>query len=95
MKKLGHKLPLTTTEIRLPGAGPEAGSPDFANTAGSKIPLNPPLAKGDFPKNSAKFPPLIKGGRGDFYQSSNQPEDNPLVDIIPDFAKYANVSPLY
>ena len=31
-----------------------------------KIPLNPPLTKGDFLGNSVKFPPLTKGGREDF-----------------------------
>jgi hypothetical protein len=28
----------------------------------SQIPLNPPLAKGDFTSNSLKFPPFSKGG---------------------------------
>jgi hypothetical protein len=31
---------------------------------GSEIPRHPPLSKGDFQRNSAKFPPLEKGGRG-------------------------------
>ena len=29
-----------------------------------KIPLNPPFSKGDFLRDSAKFPPFDKGGIG-------------------------------
>ena len=35
-------------------------------TNSSEIPLNPPLQKGDFCSFSIKFPPLLKGVRGDF-----------------------------
>jgi hypothetical protein len=36
----------------------------FLLRAAFKIPLNPPLAKGDFQRDFAKFPPLTKGGLG-------------------------------
>jgi hypothetical protein len=34
----------------------------FLLIAAFKIPLNPPLAKGDFQTDFANFPPLAKGG---------------------------------
>jgi len=37
----------------------------FVPFASFQIPLNPPLSKEDFNRNSGKFPPFLKGGRGD------------------------------